>query len=78
MQVKIVVLFFLGIIFLGALSGGKDLGDIIRKGVRVLLLLALLIVVLIFLTDGQEIVLEWLLDQLSTQSIPQPPKNSSQ
>lgn len=77
MLVKNVVLIFLGIIFIGAMFGGKDLGDIIRKGVRTLLLLALLIVVLIFLTGDQEIVLEWLLDQLSTQPIFQQPKNSS-
>lgn len=76
MLAKNLAIALLAIIFIGALSGGRDLGDTIRRGVRTLLLLALLIVALVFLTNSQEIVLDWLLEQLSANRIPYSPKKN--
>jgi hypothetical protein len=60
MIMQYVALTMVAVIVLGALSGGKDMGDTIRRGLRALLLLVALLIVAYFLYESWPVILEWL------------------
>jgi len=60
MMVQYVALTMVVVLVLGALSGGKEMGDTIRRGLKALLFLVALFIVAYFLYENWPMILEWL------------------
>lgn len=62
----IIGIFLTAVIVLGAMSGGREFGDTIKRGIQTLITLAILVFIGILVAENWDSIQDWLL-QFSTQ-----------
>ena len=65
MLMNYAIITIMAIVVLGALNGGQNIGDTIRRGVKTLLVLIGVLIILGYLYDSWPVVLEWIEAQVS-------------